>query len=107
MQRAEFLNKLGDANFQVALLANPRKALRKVGVEVPASAEVKVVRNSKNSVNVVIPVHNTTSKILSDDQLGQLAAGEILVSAIFAIGFTGIVAAGLVGWGITEAVGAD
>ena len=77
MQRDELLKKLGDTDFQNKLLANPKEALHKAGVKVPATTEVKVVRNSKGSLNIVVPAYNSSATVLSDDELGQLAAGEI------------------------------
>ena len=89
MENIKFLKKLGDAGFQAALLANPQQALREVGVELPATTEVKVVRNSsKDDIYVVVPPYVEPSTGLSDDDLGKLAAGEIIgiLMAITVIG---------------------
>ena len=106
MQRNEFLKRLYDTDFQAALLANPQQALREVGVEVSASAEVKVVRNSKDSLNLVIPVANASDSELSDDELGQLSGGEIIFTAIVATLVVGgtVGAAALGGWGASNLI---
>ena len=101
MQQTEIIKKLGDANFQAALLASPKEALHKAGVEVPATTEVKVVRNSKDVVNIAIPANNVSDTVLSDDQLGQLSAGEI----VFSLLIVGVVAGGaIVVGGVTASV---
>ena len=92
MQKTEIVKKLGDATFQAALLANPHQTLSKIGVEIPTTTEVKVVRNSKDSLNLVIPPDNASDVALSDDQLGQLSAGEIILSVIAIVGLGTIVA---------------
>ena len=95
MQRTDVFNQLlGDADFQASLLDNPRQALRKAGVEVPASTEVKVVRNSKDSMNLVVPVQNSSYTVLSDDDLTYLSAGEIFVSILVVVGIGAAVATG-------------
>ena len=97
MQKTEIAQKLSDATFQAALLANPHQALRKAGVEIPSTTEVKVVRNSKNSVNLVIPSENASDTGLSDDQLGSLSAGEIIFAVLAVVGVGAIVAGGVAG----------
>ena len=82
VQQTEIIKQLGTADFQAAVLANPHQALRKIGVEMPADTEVKVVRNSKHSLNVVIPVPDVPSTALSDNELAQLAAGEVVLAII-------------------------
>ena len=97
MQKTEIAQKLGDATFQATLLANPHQALSKIGMEIPATTEVKVVRNSKNSVNIVIPEENASGTTLSDDQLGQLSAGEIIFAVLAIVGVGAVVAGGVGG----------
>ena len=100
MQRTDVFNQLlGDADFQASLLDNPRQALRKAGVEVPASTEVKVVRNSKDSMNLVVPVQNSSYTVLSDDDLTYLSAGEIIF-AILAVTSATILVGGATAAGI-------
>ena len=94
MQKTEIAQKLGDATFQAALLANPHQTLSEIGMEIPTTTEVKVVRNSKGSVNIVIPEENASGTALSDDQLGQLSAGEIIFSIIIVAGGAAIIGAG-------------
>ena len=104
MQKTEIVTQLGDSNFQAALLANPHQALRKVGMEIPATTEIKVVRNSKDSLNLVIPVANASDSELSDDQLGQLSAGEIFISLLVVVGVGAAVTTGAaIGLGVSEA----
>ena len=102
MQKTEIAQKLGDATFQAALLANPHQALRKAGVEIPVTTEVKVVRNGKNSLNLVIPSDNASDTGLSDDQLGQLSAGEIIFSVLVLVGIGAVVVGGTVGIALTD-----
>ena len=99
MHTTEFIEQLGDSDFQDALLANPRQALVKVGVEVPATIEVKAVRNSKDNAYVVIPAHSAEAITLSDDELGQLSAGDFIVATVVGIGVATIVA------GLAAAIG--
>ena len=100
MQRDELLKKLGDTDFQNKLLANPKEALHKAGVKVPATTEVKVVRNSKGSLNMVMPIPNPQSTELSDDDLGKLSAGEIFITMFVAVGLGVAATATAVGLGV-------
>ena len=106
MQRNEFLKRLYDTDFQAALLANPQQALRKAGMELPATTEVRVVRNSKDNLSVVIPVANASDSELSDEELGKLSGGEIIFTAIIATLVVGgtVGAAALGGWGASTII---
>ena len=103
MQKTEIVEKLGDADFQAAMLADPHQALRNIGVELPATTEIKVVCNSKDNLNIAMPVANASDTALSDDQLGQLSAGEIFISILVAVGVGATVATGAaLGYGAGE-----
>ena len=86
MQKTEIVKKLGDADFQAAMLADPHQALSKIGIEIPTTTEIKIVCNSKDNLNIAIPVANASDTALSDDQLGQLSAGEIFISILVTVG---------------------
>ena len=105
MQKTEVVKKLGDADFQAAMLANPHQALRKIGVELPASTEIKVVRNSKDNLNIAMPVANASDTALADDQLGQLYAGEIIIALTVVFGVGTAVAAVATGASLGYAAG--
>jgi hypothetical protein len=44
-----------DEDFKSALLADPRAALRTQGIEIPEGITVRVVENSDNVINLVLP----------------------------------------------------
>ena len=95
MQKTGIVKQLGDSDFQAKLLADPHQTLRENGVDLPASTEVKVVRNSKTSVNIVVPASNSEEMALSDSELATLAAaGEVILAVTFiSLSVAGIVAA--------------
>ena len=86
MHKMEFIKQLGDVGFQKSLLANPHEALRKVGMELPATTEIKVVSNSEGVANFVFPAGSAEVATLSDDELAHISsAGEIFTSVILAV----------------------
>ena len=104
MQKTEIVEKLGDATFQAAMLADPHQALRKIGVELPTTTEIKVVRNSKDNLNIAMPVANASDTALADDQLEQLSAGEIFISLLVVVGVGAAVTSGAaIGLGVSQA----
>ena len=72
--------KIGEANFQAELLENPHKTLLSIGINFPTSIKIKVLRDTSECLNWVIPTSNTTQQI-TDEELNKIAAGEIVVAA--------------------------
>ena len=93
----QLIKQLGDPGFQASLLADSRQALREAGVDVPATTEIKVVRNSKDSLNVIIPPNIQDKTSLSDEELEELAAGEAIISILVGATFSTIIASGIAG----------
>ena len=78
METNQFIKMLGDADFQSELLKQPNEALRNIGVEISDDVQVKVVRSTSDSVNIVFPAHSLEGHELSDDQLAKIAGGEVV-----------------------------
>ena len=96
------MNQLNEPSFQAQLMQNPRQALQKLGVEIPSTTEIKVLRNTKNSINLVVPMKGSMNDnySFSDNQLANIAAGEIYIAAIAitatVVGIAGLAAAAVV-----------
>lgn len=61
-----------DKDFKEVLVNDPKEAIRRLGVQLPAEIEVKVVEESPEVVYLVLPVEPGG---LTDDQLGDVAGG--------------------------------
>ena len=88
MQISQLTEKFNDHAFQSELQKNPHKALQKVGVKLPSSTEIKVVCNTSDSLHVVIPVSDAES-VFTDEQLEDVAAGEIFITLAIVGGVVG------------------
>ena len=104
METKKLIEQFVDPNFQGQLLENPHQALKKVGVDVPNTTQVKVVRNSKDCLHIAMPPSGTAPLTLSDDELSQIAAGDLLIASF--VGFSFLVVAGVAGALLTIGVGA-
>ncbi|MCL6612917.1 MAG: NHLP leader peptide family RiPP precursor [Peptococcaceae bacterium] len=62
-----------DGEFKKALTANPKEALGRLGVQVPAEVEVKVVEESPEVLYLVLPADPGE---LADEQLDRIAGGR-------------------------------
>ncbi|TEB13171.1 NHLP leader peptide family RiPP precursor [Pelotomaculum propionicicum] len=62
-----------DQEFKKALVENPKGALGRLGVQLPAEVEVKVVEESPEVVYLVLPVNPGE---LTDEQLDGVAGGD-------------------------------
>ena len=67
-----------DPAFKARLLASPAAALREQGIDVPASAEVRVVEDTDRVVYVHLPAQPTMDT-LTLEQLGQVVGGSLWV----------------------------
>jgi hypothetical protein len=77
MNRRELEEKLidqawQDAAFKQELLSNPKLALEKEGIKLPANIEVRVVEETPTTLYMVIPI-NPNQKELSDAELSRQA----------------------------------
>ncbi len=63
-----------DPAFKKKLLSNPGDALKEMGVNIPANANVKVVENTPNSYTFVLPASPANIKSLSEAELETVAA---------------------------------
>lgn len=63
---------LSDKDFKEILVNNPKTAIGRLGVQLPAEVEVKVVEESPGVVYLVLPA---SPDRLTDDQLGDVAGG--------------------------------
>ena len=82
MEMAGFIKNLEDSSFQAELLQSPHKTLQKIGVEISPTTQVRVVRNSEDSINMIVPAKSSDITTLSDEQLTHIAAGEAIISYI-------------------------
>ncbi len=62
-----------DKDFKKALTANPKEALGRLGVQLPAEVEVKVVEESPGVLYLVLPADPGE---LADEQLNRVAGGR-------------------------------
>ena len=86
-----------DEQFRSAFIANPKASIKKTtGLEIPAS--VKLVINDQTNPNKMFvnipPKPNIDDMELSDEQLEQVAGGEVLVSALITAGIAMGITAG-------------
>jgi hypothetical protein len=66
-----------DPAFKARLLASPATALREQGIDVPASAEVRVVEDTGRVVYVHLPAQPATDT-LTIEQLAEVVGGKIV-----------------------------
>ena len=93
MEMIPIVKKLGDSDFQAKLLADPHRTLATANIKVPATTQVKVVRNSSDNMYIVLPTDYSTVATLDDEELLQIASGEaILIAAgiISVVTFSGV-----------------
>lgn len=76
-----------DPAFRAKLLADPRAALLAEGVQVPADIVIKVVENTKDTINIVLPAK--PSDALSDEALAAVSAGLLRIGACTKCSTTG------------------
>ena len=88
MQNLAVFEQLGDADFQEKLIAEPQQTLAQVNIKVPTTTQVKVVRNERDRVYMVIPVKHAKVSAITDEDLTQIVAGE----AALYIGFVATLA---------------
>jgi hypothetical protein len=65
---------VADDSFRQKLLSDTAATLKEEGVELPAGLELRVVQNPDNLLFVGLPT--TSSRELSDEELGDVAGGE-------------------------------
>ena len=63
-----------DADFKARLMADPVGALAAEGIETPAGVELRIVENTPNVVNLVLPSPPREGE-LTDEALGGVAGG--------------------------------
>ncbi|MDD9807582.1 MAG: thiocillin family RiPP [Gammaproteobacteria bacterium] len=63
-----------DAEFRARMDADPHAVLAGIGMEVPAKVEIRVVRNTKKTLNLVLV--RTGSNYLSDETMNEIAGGS-------------------------------
>ena len=94
MEVSKFISHFNNQDFQVRLMENPHQALQSVGVNIPAQTKVKVLRNSKENLNFIMPTLNDLVDnqgkgdwLLSDEDLEKISAGELgLVGTLIVFG---------------------
>ena len=96
MNKSEILRNFVEPGFQKEILKEPRQTLKKLGVNISENTEIKVVRNNKNELNVVIPTSVHSETMLSDSDLAWVTAGEVIGVALIGVGSVGAVIAGAV-----------
>lgn len=67
-----------DPAFKARLLASPAATLREQGIDVPASAEVRVVEDTDRVVYVHLPAQPVTHE-LTMGQLAQVVGGKVKI----------------------------
>jgi len=63
-----------DAEFRARMDADPHAVLARRGVEVPADVEIRIVRNTKETLNLVLV--RAESSYLSDEAMNEIAGGS-------------------------------
>lgn len=64
-----------DSSFKQELLSNPKLALEKEGISLPASIEIRVVEENANVFYLVIPTQPNSAEELSESELEAVAGG--------------------------------
>lgn len=63
-----------DAEFRARMDADPHAVLAGIGMEVPAGVEIRVVRNTKETLNLVLV--QMGSSYLPDEAMNEIAGGS-------------------------------
>ena len=82
MNSIELIKQIGNPDFQGQLLENPHQALKEIGADVATSTEIKVVRNSKDNIHLVIPTIGIKQSDIPDEELQQVVASGAVLAAI-------------------------
>jgi hypothetical protein len=61
-----------DATFRTKLLSDPKAAFAELGAEIPHGIQVKVIENSANQVNFVLPPRPSALEEVTDQNLDEL-----------------------------------
>ncbi len=88
----------GDKSLLKTVKANPQKALNGHGMPIT----VRAVQNTEDTLHICVPAYHALDDMkIDDEQLAQVAGGEIILAVIIgAVAFTGITCAA-VGLGVT------
>ena len=70
-----------DPDFKAKLEKDPKAALADVGVNVPDYMSVKLVKNTPDTMHVVLPVEPKTMDALDVDELENVAGGTLFALA--------------------------
>ena len=64
-----------DEDLKARFMADPKAVLKEHGLDVPDGIDVKVVENADDCVHITLPAPPAEHLDLSDDEIGQAAAG--------------------------------
>ncbi len=64
-----------DADYKARLKSEPHAALAEVGIEVPKTTDIKVVEDTADTRNIVLPATPDDMSDMSLDELEKIAAG--------------------------------
>ncbi len=63
-----------DAEFKSKLMADPKSVLKENGVELPEGLDVKIVENTSNCINLILPMPPKEGE-LTDEELEKVQGG--------------------------------
>jgi hypothetical protein len=63
-----------DPAFKKKLFADPKAALKEMGIDIPKNVTVKIVEDTPKSLTVVLPMAPTQVNEMNDNELEKLAA---------------------------------
>ncbi len=64
-----------DPEFKKKLLADPKAAVKEMGIDIPKDVSVKVVEDTPQTLTIVLPKAPTNAKEIDEGALEKLAAG--------------------------------
>ena len=65
-----------DEALKARFMADPKAVLKEYNLDVPDGIDLKVVENADDCVHITLPARPSGHAELSDDELGNVAAGK-------------------------------
>ena len=69
-----------DEALKARFMADPKAVLKEHGLDVPDGIDVKVVENADDCVHITLPAPPAEHLDVSDDEIGQAAAGTTVTT---------------------------
>ena len=102
---ALFLQQIQNPSFCKQLQEKPHETLKSLGIQADDGTQIKVVQNTSEIINMIVPAFdNTSGNSYSDDDLEAISAGELVVAIGAVVTFTALTAIAAIGVGVWQGV---